>query len=98
MTVLPSPTEVPDASSAPHDYRIHLKIASTCREDAWDMCLVALRYGGVEVSDCCFVFVNEEHWLIALESLRSQFGAKFFQAAGWKDTPLTMGTYHVGES
>jgi hypothetical protein len=44
------------------------------------MCRVASRYGGVEVSDCHFVFTNEESWLTALEMLRFRFGPEYFEA------------------
>ena len=61
-------------------YGIHLKISPAAREDAWDLCRVLLRYGGMEVSDCCFAFLNEERWSAALEALRFQFGPEYFEA------------------
>ena len=41
---------------------------------------VAVRYGGVEVHDCCFAFPNEERRLTALEALRFRFGPEYFEA------------------
>jgi len=61
-------------------YCIRLKVSSAAREDAWDVCGVAVRYGGVEVHDCCFVFPNEESWLTALDVLRRRFGPEYFEA------------------
>ena len=61
-------------------YCIRLKVSPAVREDAWDLCGVALQYGGVEVHDCCFVFPNEESWLTALEVLRVRFGPEYFEA------------------
>ena len=61
-------------------YCIRLKIAPAAREDAWDLCGVAVHYGGVEVRDCCFAFPNEERWLTALEVLRFRFGSEYFEA------------------
>ena len=60
-------------------YRIRLKIPPAAREDAWEICRVALNYG-VEVQDCCFAFPNEERWLSALEALRFRFGPEYFEA------------------
>lgn len=80
MTALPSGAVVPALSSTPRSYRIHLKIAPADREDAWDLCRVAMHYGGVEVSDCCFVFANKERWLVAAEALRFRFGPEYFEA------------------
>ena len=62
-------------------YRIRLKISPAAREDAWELCRLALNYGGVEVHDCCFVFPNEERWLTAWEALRFRFGPEYFEAA-----------------
>ena len=59
---------------------IHLKVSPAAREDAWDLCRVAIQYGGVEVHDCCFTFANEERWLAALEALRFRFGPEYFEA------------------
>ena len=59
---------------------IRLKVSPAAREDAWDLYGVAVRYGGVEVHDCCFVFPNEESWLTALEVLRLRFGPEYFEA------------------
>ncbi len=61
-------------------YRIHLKIPPVDREDAWELCRVVLRYGGVEICDCCFAFASAERRLMALESLRFQFGPEYFEA------------------
>ena len=61
-------------------YCIHLKVSQAAREDAWDLCRVAVHYGGVEVHDCCFAFPNEERWLTALEVLRFRFGPEYFEA------------------
>ncbi len=72
---------IPVSSAKPRDYRIHLKISPADREDAWELCRVALHYGGVEVSEGCFDFANKERWLMALESLRWQFGPEYFQAS-----------------
>jgi hypothetical protein len=63
-----------------HRYCIRLKVSPAAREDAWDLCGVAVRYGGVEVHDSCFVFPNEESWLIALEVLRFRFCFEYFEA------------------
>ena len=61
-------------------YCIRLKVSPAAREDAWDLCGVAVHYGGVEVHDCCFAFPNEERWLSALEVLRFHFGPEYFDA------------------
>lgn len=61
-------------------YCIRLKVSPAAREDAWDLCRVALLYGGVEVHDCCFAFSNQERWLTALEVLRFRFGPEYFEA------------------
>ena len=61
-------------------YCIHLKVSQAAREDAWDLCRVAVHYGGIEVHNCCFAFPNEERWLSALEALRFRFGAEYFDA------------------
>ena len=60
-------------------YRIRLKIPPAAREDAWEICRVALNYGGVEVCDCCFAFANEERCLTALEALQFRFGPEYFE-------------------
>ena len=78
-------TKVPRATSSPRAkarrYRIRLKISAAAREDAWELCRVALDYGGVEVHDCCFAFANEERWRSAAEALRLRFGPGYFEAA-----------------
>jgi len=61
-------------------YCIRLKIFSAAREDAWELCRVAVNYGGVEVHNCCFAFPSEERWLTALEVLRFRFGPEYFEA------------------
>jgi hypothetical protein len=61
-------------------YCIRLKVSAADREDAWDLCRVALLYGGVEVHDCCFAFPSEERWLTASEVLRFRFGPEYFEA------------------
>ena len=61
-------------------YCIRLKVSPAAREDAWDLCRVAIDYGGIEVHNCCFAFPNEERWLSALEALRFRFGAEYFDA------------------
>ena len=61
-------------------YHIRLRISPAAREDAWEICRVALNYGGVEVRNCCFGFTNEERWLSALEVLRFRFGPEYFEA------------------
>ena len=61
-------------------YWIHLKISPAAREDAWDLCRVAIYYGGVEVCDCRFAFASEEQWRTALEALRFRFGPEYFEA------------------
>jgi hypothetical protein len=60
-------------------YLIRLRIASAAREDAWEMCQLAHRLGGVEVRECCFAFADEEQWVTALESLRFRFGPEYFE-------------------
>jgi hypothetical protein len=50
------------------------------REDAWDLCRVALNYGGVEFDDCRFAFADKEQWLTALETLCFRFGPEYFEA------------------
>ena len=86
MIALPKGKKAPALPLNPRTYRIYLKISSADREDAWELCRVALRYGGVEVSDCCFAFVNKERWLSAMESLRFQFGPEYFDAVGLPET------------
>ena len=63
-------------------YCIRLKVPLAAREDAWDICQVAVHYGGIEVHDCCFAFPNEEQWLTALEVLRFRFGPEYFEPVG----------------
>jgi len=67
-------------------YCIRLKISPADREDAWGLYRTALRYGGVEVSDCYFSFANAERWLMAAESLRFQFGPEYFEVLDSADT------------
>jgi hypothetical protein len=76
------------------NYRVRLKISSAAREDAWELCQVALRYGGVEVHDCCFAFADEEQWLTALEALRFRFGPEYFEPVdtGENDAGSASGT------
>lgn len=88
MIALRSKTESPAFSTRLRSYRIYLNISPADREDAWEMCRVALHYGGVEVSDCCFAFANQDRWMMALESLRFRFGPKFFEAVDSTETPL----------
>jgi hypothetical protein len=79
-----------DASRSPlqsRNYWIRLRILPADREDAWDLCRVLLRYGGVEVSDGCFAFASAERWLMASESLRFQFGPEYFEAVEPADAP-----------
>jgi len=66
---------------------IQLKISPADREDAWELWRVLLRYGGVEVSDCCFAFATAERWLMASESLRFQFGPEYFEAVSTETHP-----------
>ena len=54
-------------------------VSPAAREDAWDLCRVAVQCGGVEVHDCCFTFANEERWLAASEALRFRFGPEYFE-------------------
>jgi hypothetical protein len=61
-------------------YCIRLKVSKAAREDAWDICRVAVDYGGIEVHDCCFAFPNEEQWLSVVEALRFCFGPEYFEA------------------
>jgi hypothetical protein len=81
MIALTVGTRSPGSSPNPTNYGIRLKIFPADREDAWDICQLALRYGGVEGRDCCFSFPNEECRLTALEALRFRFGAQYFQSA-----------------
>jgi hypothetical protein len=78
MITSPVGINVPASLSQPRTYFIDLKISPAHREDAWDLCRVALQYGGVEVSDGRFAFADEEQWLMALESLRFHFGPEYF--------------------
>ncbi len=68
-------------ASALAEYWIRLKNSSAAREDAWELCQAAARYGGVEVRDGCFAFTDEEPWLAAVEAIRLRFGAEYFKAA-----------------
>lgn len=63
----------------PGRYAIRLRVSPRAREDAWELCRIAVHYGGVEVQDCCFAFASEEQWLAALEALRFRFGPEYFQ-------------------
>ena len=56
---------------------IRLKISPAAREDAWEMWQTAVRYGGVEVRDCCFAFQSEDRWLMTWETLRLHFGPEY---------------------
>jgi hypothetical protein len=76
---LPTPMSTP-APARPATYGIRLKISPADREDAWDLCQLALDYGGVEVRACCFSFTNKERWLAALDALRFRFGPEYFEA------------------
>ena len=76
-TVATSPSA---ASARPVTYGIRLKISPADREDAWDLCQLALHYGGVEVRACYFSFTSQERWLTALEALRFRFGPEYFEA------------------
>lgn len=64
----------------PRDFCIRLTITPSNREDAWDLCGLVERCGGVEVSDGCFAFDTEQRRIFALESLRTQFGPTYFEA------------------
>jgi hypothetical protein len=64
-------------SARPGNYCVHLKVSPADREDAWDLCRVAVRYGGVEIHDGCFVFATEERWLAALDAIRFRFGPEY---------------------
>jgi hypothetical protein len=86
MVAMPVRSQWPVSASQPRNYCIHLKISPLNREDAWELCRVLLHYGGVEVSDCCFAFANQERWLMAVESLRWQFGPEYFQALDSTET------------
>ena len=65
---------------------IRLRVSPAAHEDAWDLCSVAVRYGGVEVEDCCFVFPNEESWLTAMEVLRFRFGLEYFEVVDSRES------------
>ena len=80
MTVSRVSRDVAAAPAKARRYRIRLKISPAAREDAWEICRVALELGGVEVHDCCFAFPNEERWLSASEALRFRFGPEYFEA------------------
>jgi len=86
MIALPVGRDVPASALKPRKYWIHLKISPADREDAWELCRVMLHYGGVEVSDCCYALANQERWLMALESLRWQFGPEYYEAVDLADT------------
>ena len=62
------------------DYWIRLKVPASAREDAWELGQTASYYGGVEVCDCCFAFVNEEQRSAALEVLRWRFGRDYWES------------------
>ncbi len=64
----------------PRDYCIQLRITPENREDAWDVCGVVERFGGVEVAEGCFAFSTEQRWLMAVEALRAKFGPTYFEA------------------
>jgi hypothetical protein len=80
MTVTTIGKSVLTRHASPGNYWIRLKISPADREDAWDLCRVALQCGGVEGHDCCFAFATEERWLTALETLRFRFGPEYFEA------------------
>ena len=65
----------------PRDFCIQLKITPENREDAWEVCGVVERFGGVEVAEGCYAFGTEQRWLMAVEVLRAQFGPTYFEAA-----------------
>jgi hypothetical protein len=69
-----------ESSLAYHEFCIQLKVSPAEREDAWDICGTMQRLGGVEVRDCCFAFATEQRRQMALESLRRQFGPRYFEA------------------
>jgi len=62
------------------DYWVRLKVPASAREDAWELGQTASLYGGVEVCDCCFAFVNEERRSAALEILRWRFGRDYWES------------------
>lgn len=68
-----------DRGQEPRNYCVHLKISAADREDAWDLLRMAMRYGGVEIDDCCFAFATEEQWQAAMDALRFQFGPEYFE-------------------
>ena len=78
--------QVAPARFCSNRFCIHLKISPADREDAWELCRVLLHYGGLEVSACCFAFTNADRWLMALESLRLQFGPEYFEAVEETET------------
>ena len=67
-------------------YCVRLKISPAAREDALEMCRVAVHHGGVEVRGCCFAFPNEERWLSALEAFYFRFGPDYFEAVDAAET------------
>jgi len=79
MIALTDERDAPNPCPKTGSYWIRLKIAPAAREDAWELCQAAARYGGVEVHRCCFAFADEEQWITALESLRLQFGREYFE-------------------
>jgi hypothetical protein len=79
MTTSTIGNDTPASASKPRDYWIRLRISPEDREDAWDLCRVALNYGGVEVRACCFAFADKEQWLAAMETLRFRFGPDYLE-------------------
>ena len=63
----------------PGKYCLRLRVSVVEREDAWDLCQAAIRYGGVEVRECCFAFANEERRATAADALRFRFGPGYFE-------------------
>jgi hypothetical protein len=61
-------------------YFIRLRVDSMDREDAWELCRVAVQCGGVETHNGCFVFSDFERWHSAWEQLASRFGAGYLEA------------------
>jgi hypothetical protein len=64
----------------PRRFCLRLRITPSNWDDAWEVYGVVERFGGVEASEGCFAFDAEERLLAAMEVLRRQVGAKYFEA------------------
>lgn len=69
-------------------YCIRVKLYLSDRDDARDICRLALLHGGMMIREFCFAYANREQWLAALKSLCLRFSAEYFEPVDATEIPL----------